>query len=115
MSDTVRVAANEAEQVLFAVACMDSDLNLREGQVADAARAIDAFKVAHAALIRAEERARCIAVVEGVTRYRGIKQSLKRNGDMVVERWPADEEKHRYCATVLDRYEVLAALTGADK
>ena len=70
--------------------------------------AIDALIAA----VRAEERARCVGIVEGLTRYRGIKQSIQRNGDMVRWTWPADEEKHRYCANVLDRNEVLAALTG---
>ena len=63
---------------------------------------------AYAAAVRAERDAAWREGVDGLTRYRGIKQSIQRNGDMVRWTWPADEKKHRYCANVLDRNDVLA-------
>lgn len=63
---------------------------------------------AYRAAVRAERDAAWREGVAALTRYRGIKQSIQRNGDMVRWTWPADEEKHRYCANVLDRNDVLA-------
>ena len=66
------------------------------------------YRDAVAARAVAERDAAWREGVEALTRYRGIKQSIQRNGDMVRWTWPADEEKHRYCANVLDRNDVLA-------
>lgn len=96
----------------------DGPNRLRAYHFAEGVQMLRQVLDAYAAAIEARVRGECIKQVEGVTRYRGIKQGIRRNGDMVVDYWHADEEKHHYCANVLKRDEVLAALappTGAGR